>query len=399
MVREKLFTKDFVLDTAISLCCSLNYFTLLINIAGFATSAFGASSAEAGLAAGLYVIGGLVSRLIFGKYIELVGRKRVLLIGLAFAFMMSGSYFFVSSLSMLYIIRLLHGVSYGLTSSCTSDIVAKLVPAGRRGEGLGYYFLSVTIATAIGPFLGLELSSNGDYAPVFAVGLVMYASAFIFALMIKVPEETLTEEQVNDAKSFSIRNMLQISAIPLAVTCMVFYFAYSGILTFISSYTAEIDLARTASYYYLAASMGTLISRFTTGRIYDMRGPNMVMIPGYIAFIIGMIMFSQTSSSLIFLLAGFIIGYGNAIVYSVCQAIIISRSPAHRYGVATSTFAAIVDMGTGIGPMVLGMMIPLMGFRSMYLMCAFIGVVSFLMYLGIHGIKAAGTNRPRHENI
>ena len=57
MQRERLFTKDFILDTAISLCCSLNYFTLLINITGYAMLTFGATSTEAGLAAGIWSAG------------------------------------------------------------------------------------------------------------------------------------------------------------------------------------------------------------------------------------------------------------------------------------------------------------------------------------------------------
>ena len=95
MQRERLFTKDFMLDTVISLCCSLNYFTLLINITGFAMSTFGASSTEAGLAAGIYVIGGLISRVTLGKYVEMVGRKRMLMLGLTIALVMSVTYFFV----------------------------------------------------------------------------------------------------------------------------------------------------------------------------------------------------------------------------------------------------------------------------------------------------------------
>ena len=125
MQRERLFTKDFMLDTVISLCCSLNYFTLLINITGFAMSTFGASSTEAGLAAGIYVIGGLISRVTLGKYVEMVGRKRMLMLGLTIALVMSVTYFFVSSMAMLYVIRFLHGTAYGISSTCTGACGSK----------------------------------------------------------------------------------------------------------------------------------------------------------------------------------------------------------------------------------------------------------------------------------
>ena len=385
MQRERLFTKDFILDTAISLCCSLNYFTLLINITGYAMLTFGATSTEAGLAAGIYVIGGLISRVTLGKYVEMVGRKRMLILGLTIALVMSVTYFFISSMAVLYVVRFLHGTAYGISSTCTNDIIARILPQSRRGEGLGYFLLSVTIATAIGPFLGMGFGQDGNYTAVFTVGLVMYSIALVLALFLKVPEETLTEEQKAEARSFDLKHLFQFSAVPLAITCMVFYFAYSGVLSFISSYAEAIDLVDAAMYFYLAVAVGTLISRLTTGKIYDSRGPNIVMFPAYIAFFVGMVAFSQATSAVVLLCAGFVIGYGVSIVYTINQAIVVSKSPARRYGVTTSTFAAIVDLGSGLGPSIMGMILAFAGYREMYLICAFISLISLVMYWFIHG--------------
>ena len=387
MKDERIFTRDFTLDMMISLCCSLNYFTLLINITGFAAFRFGSDTAIGGTAAGIYVIGGLLSRIVAGKYIEMVGRKKMLLIGLSFALVMSTTYFFVSSIAMLMAIRFLHGMSYGISSTCTSDIVAKLLPQSRRGEGLGYFFLSITIACAIGPLLGMTLGSSQNYDAVFLVGLVMYSLALVMALILRVPEETLTEEQIREAKSFTLNSMFQRSALPLALTVMVFYFSYSGVLAFIASYSEEIGLVETATYFYLSVAAGTLLSRIYAGRIYDEKGPNKVIIPAYVGFIIGMTIFATTSDSLLFLFSGFIIGIGVSIVFSICQSIVVSRTPPRRYGVTTSTFSALNDLGTGLGPSILGILIAAVGFRDMYLVCAFIAFASFLMYWGIHGMR------------
>lgn len=387
MKDERIFTRDFTLDMMISLCCSLNYFTLLINITGFAAFRFGSDTAIGGTAAGIYVIGGLLSRIVAGKYIEMVGRKKMLLIGLSFALVMSTTYFFVSSIAMLMAIRFFHGMSYGISSTCTSDIVAKLLPQSRRGEGLGYFFLSITIACAIGPLLGMTLGSSQNYDAVFFVGLVMYSLALVMALILRVPEETLTEEQIREAKSFTLNSMFQRSALLLALTVMVFYFSYSGVLAFIASYSEEIGLVETATFFYLSVAAGTLLSRIYAGRIYDEKGPNKVIIPAYVGFIVGMTIFATTSDSLLFLFSGFIIGIGVSIVFSICQSIVVSRTPPRRYGVTTSTFSALNDLGTGLGPSILGILIAAVGFRDMYLVCAFIAFASFLMYWGIHGMR------------
>ena len=395
--KERIFTRDFTIDAVISLCCSLNYFTLLINITGYASFAFGADPAAGGTAAGIYVIGGLLSRVLIGKYVELVGRKKMLIAGLLLAVVMSASYFFVTSMAMLYVVRFIHGMSYGLSSTCTSDIVAKLVPPSRRGEGLGYFFLGTTIACAIGPLLGMSLGQAHNYDGVFTVGLVMYSISLILALFIRVPEEDLTEEQKAEARSFSVHNLFQWSAVPLAVTVMVFYFSYSGVLSFISEYAEEIDMVEAATYFYLAVAAGTLISRIFAGRIYDSRGPNIVMIPAFVCFIVGMVVFAEAPNEVLFLGAGFIIGFAISIVFSICQSIVVARSPPRRYGVTTSTFSALNDLGTGIGPSVLGILITAIGYQNMYLTCAGVACVSMLMYWTIHGRKEG--NRPGRDIV
>lgn len=387
-MAEKLFTREFVFVTCISMCCSMNYFTLLISMTGFATISFGASTSEAGLAAGLYVIGGLLSRIFLGKYIELIGRKRMLVVALFFSLIMSAMYFFVNSLAILCLVRLLHGLGFGVSSTCATDIIAKLVPRERRGEGLGYYLLGVTISMAIGPFLGMVFSTGGNYDAVFAVGLSMYLIALMMAVTLRIPEEDLTDDEKREARSFNIRSIIQIGAVPLAITCMVFYFGYSGVLSFISEYTEDIGLVEAATYFYLIVAAGTFVSRLTTGKIYDRRGPNLIISLGYISFVIGMMIFSQIDTSLMLLFSGFFIGYGISIVFNICQAIVITQSTAQKYGLTTSTFSAIVDMGSGTGPMILGLVIPLLGFRDMYLACAVLGLVSLMMYWLIHGRKA-----------
>ena len=389
MVRQRILTKDFILVTLISMFGSLNYFALMVNIAGYATVTFSATLAEAGVAAGLYVIGGLLSRLTLGKYVELVGRKRMLISALIAAVLMSAAYFIVTSLVMLYCVRFLHGMAYGISSTCTSDIVSKLIPKERRGEGLGYFFLSSTISTALGPLIGLALSSGGDYSMVFWIGVLMYSLSLVAAVFLRVSEETLTEEEMIEARSFSPRNMIQFSAVPLAAVCMVFYFAYSGIHTFIAGYSEEIGLVEASSYFYLAVSAGTLISRFTTGRIFDRSGPNGIITVGFLSFIASMFVFSQSDTMVVFLGSGFFIGYGMSIVYSVGQAIVISKSTPKRYGVTTSTFAAMVDLGNGVGPMVLGLILPVIGYRDMYVTCAAIGAASLLLYWYVHGYGVA----------
>ncbi|MBQ7620986.1 MAG: MFS transporter, partial [Candidatus Methanomethylophilaceae archaeon] len=139
---------------------------------------------------------------------------------------------------------------------------------------------------------------------------------------------------------------------------------------------------------------GTLISRFTTGRIYDAHGANPVVLPGYVSFIIGMIMFASTDYVPLFMLSGFLMGYGISIIYAICQAIVVTSSPAHRYGETSATFGSLRDMGSGFGPFILGTVLAATGYHQMYLICAGVSFCSLFMYWAIHGHKEFRQKHP-----
>jgi MFS family permease len=84
MNEKQLWTKDFVIISAINFFIALNYFLLMIIISDFAMNAFKASTSEAGLAAGIFIFGALVARLLAGKWIGHIGHMKILYAGLIF---------------------------------------------------------------------------------------------------------------------------------------------------------------------------------------------------------------------------------------------------------------------------------------------------------------------------
>jgi len=76
--KEPLWTGAFLLDTAINLLVFLIYYCFVVITAKYATAELGATAAQAGFAAGIYIIGTLVARLYIGKKLEIIGRKEIL---------------------------------------------------------------------------------------------------------------------------------------------------------------------------------------------------------------------------------------------------------------------------------------------------------------------------------
>lgn len=152
MNKPKLWTKDFLIVSAANFFLYFTFYLLMVSITVFATEKFHATPSQAGLASGIFVVGTLIARLFSGRSIDRIGWKRMLYIGFILFLLTTGLYFWVTNLNFLLVNRFLNGAALGIASTATGTIVAKIIPHERRGEGTGYYALSVTLAAAIGPF-------------------------------------------------------------------------------------------------------------------------------------------------------------------------------------------------------------------------------------------------------
>ena len=142
MNKERLWTKDFIIIAVTNFLIYVVFYLLMVVIAAYAVNKFHASTSTAGLVSGIFIIGILIGRLGAGRIIEDVGSRRVLITGTMFFIITSASYLVAINIPLLITIRFLHGFAYGVASTATGTIVAKIIPDARRGEGIGYYSMS-----------------------------------------------------------------------------------------------------------------------------------------------------------------------------------------------------------------------------------------------------------------
>jgi len=265
----------------------------MIVMSVFAMDRFNSSPSEAGLASSIYVIGALFARLFSGNWIERIGRKKMLFSGLILSLGMTLLYFGINNVWSLLIVRFLHGAAFGITSTALGTIVTNIIPKERRGEGIGIYMLSVTLATAIGPFLGMFISQHGTYKTIFIACAISASFSLGAAFFLSVPEIKLTHEYLKEIKGFRFNNFFEPKVIPISIVCAFLYFCYSSILSFLSAYAQDIELVDAASFFFLVFAAVVLFSRPFTGRLFDSKGENITMYPAMLIYMIGLIILSQ----------------------------------------------------------------------------------------------------------
>ncbi len=379
-MKQKIFTKDFLLNATINFLVMLIYYCLMVIMAQYAMEQLSATPSQAGLAAGLLIVAALITRIVSGKVIELIGRKKLIFIGLIVYLAAIIIYFFADSFLFLVLNRILHGIGFGITTTATATIVASIVPKERKGEGIGYYGLSITLASALGPFVGIYFYQYAGFDTILILGVILSVVNFAAAFFLKVPEVTLTDSQKKEVKRFHPSTFFESSALKIAAVGIVTFFCYSSIIGFLATYANSINLAEAGSVFFMVYSVSIVISRPFAGKLYDRKGDKYVIYPSLILFAIGMYILSIAQTGFVLLLSSVFLGLGFGTFGSISQAIAIKTAPSHRIGLATTTFLGISEMGIGLGPYILGLFIPLLGYRGVYKSITAVILIAIILY-------------------
>ena len=385
MEQERLWTKNFVVISLASFFVAMVFYLLMTTMALFSVQEFQANQSQAGLASGVFVVGALGFRLLVGRYIELIGRKKVVYGSLFLFFLLSFLYWKVDNLQFLFLVRFIHGGAFGAANTAIQTIIIDNIPLAKRGEGIGYFSLSSTLATAIGPLLGIVLMQYCGFEMIFLACNILAMISIICLYSAQIKNVELSIEQRNSFKNLHWQDFFEEKALPISLIMFVMGIAFSGILTFINSYALSLNLALAAKFFFLIYAVFIIISRPFTGRLLDLKGDNFIMYPALFVYGISLFLLSEGYNDYLFLTAGALIGLGFGTVMSSSQVIATKKSPRHKMGLATATFFFALDFGVGIGPYFIGLLIPYIGFSGMYKLLSIIVIAMILAYHYLHG--------------
>lgn len=393
-MKEKLWTTTFVVNMLLNFIFYLVFYLPTVVIGTMAMERYHASASIAGILSGIFIVGGFIARLWAGNNMKRLGAKKLLYIGTLIYFLLTFAYFFVHSVVLLLILRLVHGLGFGIAATASGTLAGAIVPSSRRGEGIGYYALSVTLSSAVGPFLSMFLyRTSGFYSLIWLSALLLFI-ALVGIFFIHVEKTTDSSNSVDNKvhKKFAWSNYFEKEALPISLIAFLIGISYSSILSFMDAYARNIHLSEAASFFFLVYAITVLLSRPITGRVFDGFGDNFVMYPTYLFFALGLLLIGFAHSSWMLLLAAIFIGLGYGSFSPFGQAIAIRNSEAHRLGITTSTFFGFMDMGVGFGPFILGMFMPLLGYRNLYFASAILALLIAVIYHFVHGRHAKREN-------
>jgi MFS family permease len=386
-LSNRLWTKDYISVCLTTFFMFLNYYYLLVTIPIYLIQDLQGNAAQAGILVAIFYVAAILIRPIAGKWIETYGIKKIFLISLIIYLVAAFMYFFTTTLISLAVLRFVHGIGFGMITTSTGTIVASIIPNGRKGEGMGYYGLMMNISMALGPFVGLLAITQWGSSVMFIVSAVSVVIGTITGFLISLPKGEIkaTTEKTVKQKGLKMKDLIEMSALPISLVSFFFALVYASIVSFVSVYAKELQLTEIASYFFIVYVIALLISRPFTGKWFDQYGANVIMIPSIISFALGMFLLSQAEGAFLFLLSAAFIGLGWGTIFPSAQTIAIQVAPPERKSVATATFLSTMDSGIGIGSVIVGIVGAQLGYSSLYFYSSIMVLAGLVVYYLLHG--------------
>ena len=378
--KEKLFNTGFITITTINFIVFLIYYCFVVITAKFATSELGASPAQAGFAAGIYIIGTLIARLYIGKKLELIGRKQMLRFGAIIYLITTIAYLISTNIIILDTVRFLNGFAYGTISTAANAIVTAYIPKSRNGEGINYYGLSTSLAAAIGPFIGILLLPIVGFKSVIILAIVLSVLVTVACYLFPVQNIELTDDHKKLLNSWSLNTFIEYKVLFISIVAFLIGLSYSSVLGFLSIYADNLGLSTAGAFFFVVYALIITLTRPFAGQIFDAKGENAVMYPSFIFLAIGLLTLSYTTTSFMLLLSGALIGLGYGTFMSNGQAVCLKLVESSKVSIALSTYFIGLDLGLGFGPYVLGTVHSFLSYSGIYVLCAVLTVAVAILY-------------------
>ncbi|WP_420768403.1 MFS transporter [Parageobacillus thermoglucosidasius] len=374
--KEKIWTKDFVLICLANFFVFLGFQMTLPTIPLF-VEYLGGNDQLIGLVVGIFTFSALIMRPFAGHALETKGRRFVFLLGLAIFVISVGSYSFITSIVLLFMMRVIQGIGWGFSTTAAGTIATDIIPASRRGEGMGYYGLSGNLALAFGPSAGLLLAGILPFHHLFLICATLGLASLLFAANITYKKVEKQQMQAQHKWDIYEKSALEPSVLLFFLTV-----TFGGIASFLPLYAAEKGVSG-IQWYFLLYALALMVTRTFAGRLYDKKGHRAVFIPGAALILIAMLLLAWLPNNVVLFAAAILYGLGFGTVQPALQAWSVERAAKNRKGMANATFFAFFDLGVGVGAMIFGQISHWFGYSSIYITAAFSVLVSISFYLYI----------------
>ncbi|HEX9878927.1 MAG TPA: MFS transporter [Candidatus Binatia bacterium] len=346
----------------------------------------GSSPELIGLIVAASTITGIFIKLPAGALSDILGRRRLMLLG---AFFFAGPPFLyplVTEPVGLLLLRFLHGFATAVFSPVAAAYVADLFQTG-RGEKLGWFASASDVGATLGPLVGgFILFSTASYSNTYLV--VGALGVLPLLAVLRLPEEVKAPGSATASPGRWMvfkRGVIEVASNRAVITASALeaamYVGYGAFLGFFPIYARGAGHNDTAIGVIMGAQLATtMIGKPFGGWLSDRLGRKTVILVGLAvcATMLPLVVLGEGFWTLIALSCLF--GLGVAIVTPSTTALVADLAMTGRMGSAMGVFGTIWDSSEAAGPILAGFLIAWASFFNGFLAISALMVLAALVF-------------------
>jgi len=383
MTTQKILTRDFVFSFFAQFAFS-SVFCILIPTLPIYLSRRGSSEAEIGFLIGVFSVSSLVLRPFVGRALLRIPERKFMLAGTILYAFSSFAYLFAMPFWPLFIIRILQGIGLAFFSTASFTLIANIIPEAHRGQGLSYYHLAINFAFVLAPYFGMILINQFKFSILFLVCTALsLCSLFITTRLSKIQGVPLENPSAKN------QPFLNRAALPSAIMAFMVNVIWGAITAFFPLYALSQGVSNPGLFFGTLA-ITHVVGRVLGGRLFDLYSREKIIFPCLVAYIISMFILTFSKTLPMFILVAVIWGIGNAFLYPTLVVYALDHARS-SLGPAMGTFTAVADLGSGMGSVIMGIILQLTSYQTMFLCLTFTGVINLLYFHFL--VRKKGGNR------
>lgn len=365
MIREPVITRDFSLAWLASFFEGLSW-ALFIHLPGFLDD-LGASEAEIGLIFGIAAVAAVGVRPWVGQALDRFGRMPVIYIGNIVNVGSILLYLTVSAIGpWVYVVRVIHGMGLATLFSAFFTYGADVVPESRRTEGFALFGVSGLLPIAAAGVIGDIVLNIAGFRELFLTAAVMAGISLVISLPLRERKPEQREGQMRRG-FFSVVKQQTLRPVWLMAWGMAF--VLTAYFTFLRTYVDDTGVG-SVGLFFATYGAAAIVLRIGFGWVPDRVGQKRVLFPSMGSLAIGFMVLSFATGSVQIAVAGVLCGVGHGYGFPILSGMVVSRALDEDRGSAVSIFTALFDLGTLIGGPILGTIISIFGYTTMFTFAA-----------------------------
>ncbi len=370
---KSLFTHDFILLVFAFFAICTAFHALTPTLPLYLTG-LGSSEREIGTLIGVFAVAALASRLFVGGALLRYQEKHVMMVGALITAVVYLAFIIFRPFLPFLIVRSLQGVAFACMDTAALAFIIGVTPAVYRTRALGYLMLAPSLAMAVAAPAGVFVTNHYSFAALFLSCALLALCAFIMYWRLTGREVPVSSTGSADPSG----SMLNVKIITPAMTAFLHLLVWGALSAFFPLYAVQCGV-KNPGLFFSAMAVMMVAGRLLGGKVMDNCNKEVFIVIFLPVMMLTMVTLSLSKTLPMFVLVGAIWGAGVAFFVPIAMAYSLEYSGSSD-GAAVGTYRAIYDLGIGLGPVVMGMIIPLTGYRIMFLCLALICLINLCYF-------------------